>query len=129
MINCRKKNRVDMAYVGFFILMLLVHMPWDVISDDAVNLELELSWADYFVRQWRENGRYFTDSLAYMFLKGPLHVWKVLDSILYLLLAKMAAYLLVKYRFMDIVCCMMTALFPFEYMISSGYIATSAIYM
>lgn len=129
MINCRKKNRGDLAYVGLFILMLLVHMPWDVISDDAVNLELELSWADYFVRQWRENGRYFTDSLAYMFLKGPFLVWKVVDSLLYVLLAKMAAYLLGKDRFWDIVCCMMTALFPFEYMISAGYIATSANYM
>lgn len=129
MKNCSKKNCKITIYMGLFFLILLIHMPWDIISDDAVNLDLELSCFEYFVRQWRENGRYFTDSLAYFFLNGPFWVWKLFDSVLYVLLAKMTAYLFGEELIWDLASCGMILLFPFEYMISAGYIATSANYM
>ncbi len=125
----RGKKYGIIAYIGLFFLIVLIHMPWNIISDDAVNLELGLSCSDYFVRQWNENGRYFTDTLAYVFLKGPFLFWKLFDSFLYVLLAKMTAYLLGEDVIWDVACCGMMLLFPFEYMISAGYIATSANYM
>ena len=129
MKSSRKRNCKIMIYMGLFFLVLFIHMPWDIISDDAVNLRLELSCSQYFMRQWRENGRYFTDTLAYIFLNGPFVVWKLFDSVLYVLLAMMTAYLFGDDVMWDLACCGMVALFPFEYMISAGYIATSANYM
>ena len=129
MKSSRKRNCKIMIYMGLFFLVLFFHMPWDIISDDAVNLRLELSCSQYFMRQWRENGRYFTDTLAYIFLNGPFVVWKLFDSVLYVLLAMMTAYLFGDDVMWDLACCGMVALFPFEYMISAGYIATSANYM
>ena len=129
MVNGNKRNCRIWIDAGFFFLIFAIHIPWDIISDDAVNLELGLSCFEYFVRQWKENGRYFTDSLAYLFLKGPLIIWKLFDSVIYLLMAKMTAYLLGEEKMWDVVCYMMFLMFPFDYMISAGYIATSANYL
>ena len=119
-------------YLAFFLLMFLYHLPMGYVSDDAVvqpTIENQ-TLLERFLYLYRTNGRIFTDTLTNLFYRMPMMVWKIFDSCIYVAIAYLIVSLFTKNQFSDVaVTCSLIALYPINYLMSAGYIATSANYV
>lgn len=126
------KNKYLLLYSIFFIFIFIKHLPMGYISDDKMNIQYlqDLSIFQFISQRFFENGRFLTDGLAYICYHIPLMIWKIIDSLVYLLLLKLIAYEFTDNSFADTLVVSLTVLlFPFSYLKSAGYIATSTNYI
>lgn len=131
------QDRIVLAVVSciFIGLVWFLHMPMQIISDDAINVEYMKEVGGLFENiyyRYMSNGKCLTDGLAatvsYMI---PFTLWKVLDTMLYGVLLYLIWDLFTdRSARMMIVCGVAVLLFPFStYLSSAGFIATTTNYV
>ena len=121
-----------LIYLAFAVLIFIKHIPMSYVSDDmvmALGVVDESLW-EHFVLRYFQNGRICTDVLANVFYRMPMMVWKVFDTGVYVAIAMLLSYLFTKNTYKCVlVTCVLISLYPFEYLSSAGYIATSTNYV
>lgn len=132
MSSDRKKE--IFVFALFALLIFLIHLPMEIVSDDLVNMEeqvmlsgLPKKW--YFLFLF--NGRFLTDGLAWFFYCVPYILWKMFDTVVWCILLVLIRRLFTDRSFrMLVVCAVLVLLFPIlRYMASAGYIATMTNYI
>lgn len=121
-----------LIYFCFFCIILLIHIPMQFISDDemVVATITNESLLGNFLNRWYGNGRIITDVLANAFYRIPFIIWKVVDSVVYVMIARILVYLFSKNTVHNtLITCSLILLFPFNYLSSAGYIATTTNYV
>lgn len=118
----------------FAFIILMIHKPMDLISDDQYNLDLGVNFSnvfEYIRDRYYHIGKFLCDGMAFLLYCIPFRVWKVLDTAVYV-----AILLLIWDMFTDrsIKMLAVTAagviMFPIvRYMSSAGYIMTSTNYI
>ena len=119
----------------FSIVLYLIHKPMALISDDMRNIA-STNGASLdavkigFTSRYYGNGRFLTDTLAFVLYLLPFSWWKIFDIGAYnLLLFQLWTLFTDRTLKMLTVCAVLIVLFPiFSYMESAGFIATSANY-
>ena len=133
--GCRLTDRQKkfLIYGIFFLLILTHHLTWGVVSDDVTNTTAfgEMSMYDIFQYKYMGNGRIFTDMLAFVIYRSmPYWAWKVLDSLIWTGLAWLIARLFTDNETDQVLAvCMMLLVYPFGFLWSAGYIATTTNYI
>lgn len=116
----------------FAYLLYLIHIPYELVSDDEVvanTISSQTLWGN-FLDRWHYNGRIFTDVLANLFYRMPLSVWKVFDIFVYVAIASLISKIFTPNAWSDLLTvCAMVLLFPMNYLDSAGYIASSTNYV
>lgn len=124
-------NRKRIIYLFFAFIMFVQHYDLVYVGDDSImgpGVDTYTLW-DNFLWHWDYNGRIITDVFANVFYRMPMMIWKVFDSALYIVMGMLISRTFTKNRVQDVlVVCGLLLLFPFFYMESAGYIATSANY-
>lgn len=120
--------------VVFAAVILLIHKPMDIISDDAVHVGsgIKISGLFEFMRARVYGvGRFLTDAAGYIGLCMPFRVWKCLDTLIYV-----AILLVIWDLFTDrsvgmlVVTAAGICMFPItHYLSSAGYVMTTANYI
>lgn len=129
-----KKDRIYKVLIlaVFACLIYQVHIPMTYVHDDLAVLEASSAvsfWENFLVRYY-QNGRIFTDGLQYLLVCMPLGLWKMLDTVVYLIIAALISYLFTKNSWTDLLAaCCLILLFPFFYLRTAGYIATTTNYV
>lgn len=128
------KTNKNIIYVCLFIYFLMIHIPLEYVSDDYIHYTAEvwkLSFSEIFKFHYADfNGRICTDVLGKLMFKIPFIVWKVLDSLIWVIIARIMAYLFTEEDWEShLVVCSLIVLFPYNYMRSAGYIMTTANYI
>ncbi len=121
-----------LIFLIFAGLLFCMRIPVTYIADDAMVAPTitDQTLLENFIAHWTDNGRIFTDVLANMFYRMPIVVWKIFDTGVYCLIAGLIAKLFTPNTWKDLLnVCILLFLFPFYYMASAGYIATSANYI
>ena len=128
-----EKQKVLLIYLAFFILVLVRHALMGIVSDDRVNIQNHagMSFAEIFRWRYGFNGKIFTDMLAeFVYFHVPFWLWKLLDSLVWLGLAKLVAMIFTEEKVDQVLMvCLVVALYPWQILSSSGYIATTANYI
>lgn len=129
----KKENTLKcMIFLIFAGLLFCMRIPVTYIADDAMVAPTitDQTLLENFIAHWTDNGRIFTDVLANIFYRMPIIVWKIFDTGVYCLIAGLITKLFTKNTWKDLlIVCILLFLFPFSYMASAGYIATSANYI
>ncbi len=123
-----------MVFIVFLIIIYRIHIPMEIVSDDAYNLEHGLNRSNVFewIRdRFYSNGKFLTDGAALLLYLIPFNAWKVLDTLVYGVILFMLWRLFTdRSVVMLAICAGLEAAFPiFFLMRSAGYIATSANYV
>ncbi|MDO5131381.1 MAG: hypothetical protein Q4D81_00170 [Eubacteriales bacterium] len=118
----------------FLAVMFLVHLPMDIISDDAYHLDHGVNqenMTSLLKEIYYHNGKFLTDGLAYLFYRIPFPLWKIIDTIVYgILLGGLWSLFTDRSLPMLVVCAMTVVLFPASFLMrSAGFIATSTNYL
>ncbi|MFQ7264070.1 MAG: DUF6056 family protein [Lachnospiraceae bacterium] len=127
----RTKVYKTSIYAIFLIFILFIHLHMSYISDDQVNIAQfgSLSWKELVSHYWITNGRIFTDVLANLLYKIPMVVWKGLDSLIWVCMLSLIVRLFTKGTVLEtFISAVILLTFPFHYLNSAGYIATSTNY-
>lgn len=128
----KEKTQSAFIYLLLFIIVLMIHIPMTYVSDDAeviAGIQNQTVWEN-FVYHFYSNGRIFTDVLANMIYRMPFLLWKIFDSLVYVAIAGLLSYLFTGKKAADIVAvCTLMLLFPFQYLASAGYVATTTNYI
>ncbi len=127
-----EETKKRLIYSAFAIIILVWHIDLGYISDDAVVAPTvsDNSLWERFCHLWSTNGRIFTDTFANLFYRLPMPIWKCFDTAVYLLIAFLLVEMFTKKTYKDVLAvCLLVLLFPFNYMESAGYIATSTNYL
>ena len=119
-------------YLVYAIFFFWRHFHLEYVGDDLImgpGVDSYSLWEN-FVWHWGYNGRIVTDVFANIWYRFPsMWWWKVFDSILYIIAAMLISRIFTKNTWKHVlVVCGLILLFPFDYMMSAGYIATSANY-
>lgn len=119
--------------LAFSFFMFLLHYPLGYVGDDVImgpGVDQYTLWSN-FVWHWESNGRIITDVFANIWYRFPSMMWwKVFDTGVFLVIALLFARIFTKNTWKDVgICCVLTLLFPFIYMESAGYIATTGNYL
>lgn len=120
------------TYLIFAGILLYMRLPVGYLSDDAAvsTIVNEQTLWENFVIHWEENGRIFTDVFANMFYRMPFIIWKLFDTLVYCIIATLISKIFTKDTWKDLaISCALILLFPFWYMASAGYVASSANYI
>lgn len=131
-LDHRDNYNKTLIYISFTIVLFWIRIPMVCVSDDAIVRASvqDQSLFDNFIHRWTYNGRIFTDVLANVFYRMPMTVWKVFDVGIYLAIAFMLARLFTQNSWKNVLSiCALILLYPTEYLISAGYIATSTNYV
>lgn len=121
---------IYLAYAIFFFWRhyFLVYVGDDLIMGPGVD---SYSLWENFVWHWGYNGRIVTDVFANIWYRFPSMMWwKVFDTGVYVLVAMLISRIFTKNRWYHVlIVCGLILIFPFSYMESAGYIATTANYL
>lgn len=137
----RLKDRF-LTVVQYFIILFffcfflyLFHDPMTLVSDDWTNIAAYGRSLDAvkegFTSRYYGNGRFLTDTLAFLLYIMPFSWWKIFDIAAYvLLLIKLWTLFTDRTPKMLTVCSVLIVLFPvFTFMGSGGFIATTSNYV
>lgn len=119
----------------YFIFTLIIwhrHGAVTYLSDDIYTLANvgNYSLYEYFLYLLYFNGRIATDLFANIWYRFDLVYWKIFDTFVYLIIAILFSRIFTKNKwYHSLVSSGLVLLFPFNYMTSAGYIATSANYL
>lgn len=132
--NIDFKNEKTLRYIVYAIFAFLFfckHYDLVYVGDDLImgpGVDTYTLW-DNLVWHWDYNGRIITDVFANIWYRIPMMCWKIFDTALYVVAAMLISRVFTKNRLHDLlIVCGLLLLFPFNYMESAGYIATSANY-
>lgn len=128
----KKDNKLLLVYGLFFCFLFVIHALMEYVGDDAIVSTTidQSSLAELFVNRFYENGRIFTDVLANAFYRMPMIIWKLFDTLVYLLILRLLVFLFGENTVEDtLIIGLLMMLYPFSYLSSAGYIATSTNYI
>lgn len=128
----KQKNYKIMVYAIFTIGIFCMHIPMKYFNDDLTVLPSveTMSLFEFFVQRLYSNGKVLTDVFANFFYRFPIIVWKVFDTVVYLLIARIIAKTFTEDTWQDAVTvCLLIGLFPFWYLSTAGWVATSTNYL
>lgn len=132
--NIDLQNEKVQRFLIYALLLLIVfirHFDLTYVGDDFImgpGVDEYTLW-DNFIWHWESNGRIITDVFANIWYRVPMMIWKLFDTALYGFAAMLIARVFTRNRVKDLfVVNLLLLLFPFIYMESAGYIATSANY-
>lgn len=128
------KIKKSLNLIICYILLFIKRLPITYISDDAVNigndivnLPLPQIIKTYY---YGKSGKFFCDSLMYLTYKCPLILWKIIDPIIWVLIIVLIVKLFTKQKLHDyLMVSIFALLFPYYYLDSAGYIASSYNYV
>jgi len=120
-------------YLVFSIFFFWKHYFLEYVGDDLImgpGVDTYSLWEN-FVWHWGYNGRIVTDVFANIWYRFPSMMWwKVFDTGVYVVLAMLITRIFTKNKWYHaLVVCLLILVFPFVYMMSAGWIATSANYL
>ena len=120
-------------YIVFAIFSFCQHYHLEYVGDDLImgpGVDTYTLWEN-FVWHWDYNGRIVTDVFANIWYRFPSMMWwKVFDTGVYVVTATLISRIYTKNTWKhSLIVCALILLFPFNYMESAGYIATSANYL
>ena len=124
----------NLAIIGFFILMLALHIIMTFIGDDIgyANVLSNQSLTDFISFRYREwSSRLIIDCITVILAKENYIVWKILDIILYTL----GVYLVIKFinkdnnKYVALIGVSLFLMYPFFDMAGAGWIATTLNYL
>ena len=124
----------NLAIIGFFILMLALHIIMTFIGDDIgyANVLSNQSLADFISFRYHEwSSRLIIDCITVILAKENYIVWKILDIILYTL----GVYLVIKFinkdnnKYVALIGVSLFLMYPFFDMAGAGWIATTLNYL
>lgn len=129
--NTRNRERV-LIYVVFVLFLTLWHIPMEYYGDDVVVSALigERTIWEHTIIRFNSNGRVFCDVLAYAFYFVPMAVWKTTNIGVFVLIAALMTYLFTDNSNENLLAtCALILLFPLDYLVTAGWIATCANYL
>lgn len=120
-------------YLVYAIFFFWRHYFLEYVGDDLImgpGVDTYSLWEN-FVWHWGYNGRIVTDVFANIWYRFPSMMWwKVFDTGVYVVLAMLMTRIFTKNRWYHaLLVCLLILVFPFNYMMSAGWIATSANYL
>lgn len=120
-------------YVAYGMFFFWEHYHLGYVGDDLImgpGVDTYTLWEN-FVWHWDYNGRIVTDVFANIWYRFPsMMYWKVFDTGVYIVTAMLISRIFTKNTWQHVlIVCGLILLFPFNYMESAGYIATSANYL
>lgn len=120
-------------YLVYAIFFFWRHFFLEYVGDDLImgpGVDSYSLWEN-FVWHWGYNGRIVTDVFANIWYRFPsMWWWKVFDTGVYVVTAMLISRIFTKNRWYHaLVVCLLILIFPFNYMESAGYIATTANYL
>lgn len=120
-------------YLTYAIFFFWQHYHVGYVGDDLImgpGVDTYTLWEN-FVWHWDYNGRIVTDVFANIWYRFPSMMWwKVFDTGVYVITAMLISRIFTKNTWKHVlIVCGLILLFPFNYMESAGYIATSANYL
>lgn len=120
-------------YTVYAIFFYWIHYHLTYVGDDLImgpGVDSYSLWEN-FIWHWGYNGRIVTDVFANIWYRFPSMMWwKIFDTGIYVITAMLISRIFTKNRWYHalIVCCLIL-IFPYKYMESAGYIATTANYL
>lgn len=129
--KCTIRDKWIIRFV-FFALFLLVHIPWIYWGDDLAVLPRasEISLYERFLQLYTFNGKICTDLFAFLIYRIPFILWKILDSIIYVVIASLLSFLFTKNTPINLLTAnVLLLMFPFHYLITAGYICVTTNYI
>lgn len=120
-------------YTVYAIFFYWIHYHLTYVGDDLImgpGVDSYSLWEN-FVWHWGYNGRIVTDVFANIWYRFPSMMWwKVFDTCVYVLTAMLISRIFTKNKwYHSIIVCSLILIFPYKYMESAGYIATTANYL
>ncbi|MBO6273997.1 MAG: hypothetical protein J6M91_00370, partial [Methanobrevibacter sp.] len=124
----------NLTIIGFFILMLALHIIMTFIGDDIgyANVLSNQSLTDFISFRYHEwSSRLIIDCITVILAKENYIVWKILDIILYTL----GVYLVIKFinkdnnKYVALIGVSLFLMYPFFDMAGAGWIATTLNYL
>lgn len=131
-LRVNKNEKQYLIYILFSAAVFCMHLPMAYFNDDLSFLRSmeSTSLPGYLLSRFYENGKILTDGLAGVFLQLPMMVWKVFDTVVYLLIAVLIVRNFTEGTWQDtLTVCLLLWLFPFWYLSTAGWIATTANYL
>lgn len=132
-IMCRyNKIIIFIIYMMYCIHYYKYQIDFRMVGDDAIESELAKteSFIDMFMRRYNYNGRICTDVLANVFYRVPIEIWMLVITFVWFSVAWLIINTYTKGSILDVfVVCILIVQFPYHYMGSAGYIATSTNYL
>lgn len=131
-LRVNKNEKKYLIYILFSAAIFCMHLPMAYFNDDLSFLRSMESTGlpGYLLSRFYENGKILTDGLAGVFLQLPMMVWKVFDTVVYLLIAVLIVRNFTEGTWQDtLTVCLLLWLFPFWYLSTAGWIATTANYL
>ena len=131
-MTSKKINYKFVIYAVFTIGILCMHFPMEYFNDDAgVISSIEtMNLLEFFVSRFYSNGKILTDVFANLFYRLPMLVWKFFDTAVYLALAYLIVHTFTEDTWQDVLTvCLLIGLFPFWYMSTAGWVATTTNYL
>lgn len=131
------KNKVCIILIYFllYIVMLRRYIELPLLNDDlyVFNRQRYSSWLQIMQECFTNNGRYLTDTLAFIIIQNYVLAWRLFTPCAYCLIAFLFCRLFAQNQGLigHLVMCFGVALYPLEdYHINSGYVfgATDYIY-
>lgn len=132
--NLMKERLIKFCiYLAYGLFFFWQHYHLTYVGDDLImgpGVDTYSLW-DNFVWHWDYNGRIVTDVFANIWYRFPSMMWwKVFDTLVYIVTAMLISRIFTKNTWQHVlIVCGLILLFPFKYMESAGYIATSANYL
>lgn len=127
-----EKSAKFFIYLAYAIFFFWRHYSLTYVGDDLImgpGVDTYTLWEN-FVWHWGYNGRIVTDVFANVWYRIPMMCWKLFDTGVYVVLAMLISRIFTKNRWYHVlIVCGLILIFPFIYMESAGYIATSANYL
>lgn len=123
---------IFLIYTFYGLHYFQFQINFQMISDDEVEAERALteSFTDMFMRRFNYNGRICTDVLANVFYRVPIEVWMLVVTFVWISIAWLIVNVFTSGDLLDVfVVCYCITLFPYHYLSSAGYIATSTNYL
>lgn len=128
------KSEKFAKFIIYLVYTLILYERHQVgyVSDDIYTVANVGSYSlyEYFIYLMFFNGRIATDLFANVWYRFDIVYWRIFDTSVYVLIAMLISRIFTKNNWRHvIVVCGLVLLFPFNYMSSAGYIATSANYI
>lgn len=129
-------NKDDYPFYLLTVLFLVVHLFYPMVCDDLTRIQQfksagfkEVFWGmiDYSNTL---SPRYITHVFVYflLWMKYGRIIWILLDCLSIFVIAKTLSYLFIKNKKLNIIIAMLISMYPFQDMVTAGFISTTVGY-